>query len=454
MKINRSVIYSIVVASGLCRTEAQIYPLSENNWRNPEYLARFLGSYGINANVNPSITNEDKVLFESLVPLMQTDVQGAITKLTQVIKPETNAAFDYTLGNLYFQRRQLDGAVSAYQSAIQKFPTFLRAYKNLGLILVQQGKFAQSREMMIKSIELGGADADLYGTLGFCYLNEGMYAAGLEAYKMAMMFSPKSRDWRLGKVQCLMNLGEYKEAADLLNGLIDEFPGDTSLIMLQANALVSTQNTIDAAANLEVVRQLGKANSSTLILMGDIYVNMGHPNLALNYYLEALDGEDLNGDRALRVGRALVNRGAWTEAESFLSKLEGSATDAMTEAQELEVMNLRASTALGTGRSADAAAILERVVERDPLNGRALMLIAEYNWKNNDYEKADIFYRRAQKVEATRVDALIQNARMHVSMKEYGKAVRLLSEAQVVKPQSYVAEYMAKVEAAQRASQF
>jgi tetratricopeptide (TPR) repeat protein len=454
MKYNKRMTFGLLLGATLMPATAQIYPLTENNWRNPEFVGRFLGSYGVNTALNPGITNEDKVLFESLVPLMQSNVPAAIQKLREIIKPETNAAFDYTLGNLYFQTRQLDGAVESYRAAIRKFPSFLRAYKNLGLILVQKGDFENSREMMIKAIELGGSDADMYGTLGFCYLNSGMHAAALDAYRMAMMFSPKSRDWRLGKVQCLMNLGEYKQAAQLLDGLIDEFPGDTSLVLLQANALVSSQETMEAAANLEIVRRMGKATGGTLVLMGDIYVNMGHPNLALPYYLEAVGDEKLDGERAIRVGRALVGRAAWTEAEAFLRKLDDDVSSRLSTEHQMEIMNLRASTAMGMGREGDAAEILGRVVDRDPLNGRALLLIAEYHWKNREHEQAEIYFNRAQKVESTRLDALVQNARMHVAIREYAKASRLLTEAQMVKPQQHVAEYLAKVEAAQRASQF
>ncbi len=442
------------IAMTATQTRAQIFPLTENNWRNPEFVARFLGSYGVDTSTNPAITAEDRAFFESIVPLMQSNVGEAIRQLSAATLPETTAAFDYTLGNLYFQTRNLQQAIASYETAIRKFPNFLRAYKNLGLILVQIGDYTKARQMIIKAIELGGADTDLYGTLGYCYLNAGDYGAALEAYKLAMVFNPDSRDWRLGKVQCLMNLGGYSEAAGLLDKLIEQNPSDESLLLLQANAFVSEQKTTEAAANLMMVRQMGKANAVSLTLLGDIFVNQNNIELAVPYYMEALRASGLDLSRAMRVAKSLVNRGAWEQAETYLTSLENEKMSELSEADKLEVLNLKASTALGQGKSDEAAGILEKVVERDPLNGRALLLIAEYHWKNNDIERAEIYFGRAQKVEDTRVESLIQNARMLVSVKDYGKAAKLLNEAQLLNPQPHVGDYLAKVEAAHRASQY
>lgn len=449
----------ILFVAVLCHTlileaNAQIYPLSENNWRNPEFVARFLGSYGVDSSTSPPITAEDKLFFESVVPNIQSNVSYAIQQLQQVITPESNAAFDYTLANLYFQTRNLQMAVISYENAIRKFPSFLRAYKNLGLILVQQGDYVKARKMIIKAIELGGADTDLYGTLGYCYLNSGDYGAAIEAYNLAMVFNPDSRDWRLGKVQCLMNTGGYSEAAALLDKLIEQNPGEESLILLQANAFVSDQKTNEAAANLMMVRQMGRANAVSLTLLGDIYVNQNNIDMAIPYYLEALDSSGLDLSRAMRVAKSLVNRGVWDQAEKYINKLEAEKYASMTQSDQLELLNMKASTAMGHGKGDEAAEILEKVVEKDPLNGRALILIAEYYWKKNEIERASIYFSRAQKVEETRLDSLIQNARMLVSIKDYATATKLLNEAQMLKPQPHVGDYLAKVEAADRASRF
>jgi tetratricopeptide (TPR) repeat protein len=449
-----SAVGSTLALSFSINAQSKTFPLSENSWSNPAFVQRFMGSYGVDTGLNPSITSEDKELFQELVPLIQADPNQAINFLRTKITRESNAALDYTMGNLFFQTQKNSYAIQAYKMAITKFPNFLRAYKNLGLLYVQQGDYAEAQKMLIKAIELGGGDGDLYGTLGFCYLNSSKYSNALESYKMAMIFMPESRDWRLGKVQCLTNLGQHIEAIEMLNHLIEETPGDSSLILLQANSMVANQNPMAAAANLQIVKAMGEANAGSLTLLGDIFVNANNVELAFPHYMDALKAEGLDADRAFRVARVLVSRYAWDEAESYLSEVDSKFSSSLSDTQKLELLNYQASVALGKNESAKAAEILNQVVDRDPLNGKALLLLAEYHWNQDEFEKAELYFTRAAKVDDSKVEALIQNARMRVAMKDYSKAAELLEEAQLIQPQSYVQDYLAKVQAVARAAQY
>jgi Tfp pilus assembly protein PilF len=112
------------------------------------------------------------------------------------------------------------------------------------------------------------------------------------------------------------------------------------------------------------------------------------------------------------------------------------------------LLNLQAQVALGRNDDARAAAILESVVARDPLNGRAILLLADYHAKQGDVDRAELYYTRAASVAATEVEALIQHARLLVSRRDFARATHLLSRAQSLRPQNHVAAYLAKVEAA------
>ena len=115
-------------------------------------------------------------------------------------------------------------------------------------------------------------------------------------------------------------------------------------------------------------------------------------------------------------------------------------------------MNLKAQSDLAQQRNENAAEKLALVVERDPLNGKALVLLADYHWKKNDIERAELYFERAAKIEAVSADALIQHARMAVSIREFKKAVGLLEKSQLIKPQAHMAQYAERVSAAARTS--
>lgn len=441
--------FAAFLATGPAPASAQIFPLSENTWRNPEFVQRFLGSYGFNTELTPSITSEERTIFETLVPLLQTNPQAAIQQLRAAIKPESSPALTYTLANLHFQTGATAEAERLYRDAIRRFPNFLRAYKNLAILLVQNARYADAVPMLLKTIELGGQGGDVFGLLGFSYLNTQNDVAGLQAYEQALMFEPDSRDWRMGRVQALMNLGRAEEAVGIIDDLVQRFPGQNELLLLQANAFVRLQRPLDAAATLEILRTRSAATSPALVLLGDIYLNFQQPDLALDAYQGALAKRELGPDRLLHIARRFADTRSWGQLDAYLAALDRTALETRPDAQ-LDLLNLEAASDLAQGRGSAAADKLAQVVARDPLNGRALLLLAEYEWRNDRQEEAEILFERAARVPVVASDALVQHARLLVSRRAYAEAVRLLERAQMLQPRAHIADYLEKVAAAAR----
>lgn len=429
---------------------AQIFPLSENSWSNPEFVQRFLGSYGFDTNVTPSITTEEKAVFEKIMPFIASNPNQAIAEIRLALTPASSGALIYTLANLHFQSGNLSEAEIQYKAAIKKFPNFLRAYKNLGVVYVQAGRYPEALPLLLKTIELGGQGADVFGLLAFSYLNIGNSDAALRAYEQALFFDPESRDWRMGRVQCLMNLRRYEEAVSVIEDLVEKFPKQKDLLMLQANAYVARDMPLDAAATLEILRVSKAATPAALALLGDIYLNFNQPDLALDVYQEALVLKDFGADRTLRVARRLGGSSAWSQLDTYLVALDAKTETKFNDAEQLEILNLKAQSDLAQDRTEEAAEKLTAVVQRDPLNGKALMLLANYQWTKGEIELAEIYYERAAKVDEIAADALVQHARMLVSRRDFRKAVSLLERAQNLKPQTFVGQYLEKVAAAAR----
>lgn len=453
MKPKKHLLSALLLAAIAANTQAQVYPLSENSWSNPAFVQRFLGSYGFDTAVTPSITTEEKAVFEKIAPIIANNPAQAISEIKLALKPESSAALIYTLANLQFQSSNLADAEAQYKAAIAKFPNFLRAYKNLGVLYVQAGRYAEALPMLLKTLELGGQGADVYGLLAYSYLNTNNSVAALRAYEQALFFEPESRDWRMGRVQCLMNLRRYEEASGVIEDLVEKFPQQTDLLLLQANAYVARDMPHDAAATIEILRASKRATATALTLLGDIYLNFNQPDLALAVYQEALPLKDFGRDRALRVARRLSAVGAWSQLDTFIAGIDQTAASApLTDAEQIEVLNLKAQSNLAQNRAESAAALLAQVVARDPLNGKALVLLADYAAGRGEFELAELHYERAAKVEAVAPEALLKHARMLVGRRQFQKALPLLERAQGLRPQAHVAQYMERVAAAARSA--
>lgn len=433
-------------------SQAETFPLSSNEWSNPEFQERFRGSYNIDTEVNPSITSEEKKVFDEMIPLLNNDqTTEAIAKLDAYLSAETNAAFDFIYANLHYQTGDMETAAKYYETAIKKFPNYYRAYLNLGRAYVSDAKYTEALPHLLKAVTIKPGDGSLYGLIGYCYMNQESYASALDAYRMAILLDAKNKDWKMGKLNSLISMGENKEAISLLYELIKSDPDNAQLWQLQANQFLDTEQVDLAAANLEIIDEMGEATSSSLSLLGDIYINKEMPEQALRIYTKSLD-KGVDVFKAIRIATSLSNLGNFEESKKFITALKSKLSSEFTPENELEVLNLEAQIALGMGEGDEAASILEQVVDKDPMNGRALILLTDYYVKEGDLEKASFYIENAVKLPKFEHGALIKFAQIKVKERDYREAASLLRRAQNIKFQDYVADYLVKVEsAAQRA---
>lgn len=423
-------------------------------WSDPEFVDRFTGSFLPLSETEPKISEAEAELFQELSELLANNqTQAAIARLAEEIRTaaepdEVSAALHYTLANLYLQNSQFAEAVRQYRTAIEKFPNFQRAYKNLGLARIQSREFTEAIEALVKAVELGDSGGDTFGLLAYAYLNEGNPTAALEGYRQASLLNPGNREWRIGKAEALMRTERYEEAIAIFKQLIKETPERDAFYTSIANAYLALGDAESASRYLEILRRRDVAQASALALLGDIYINEGLAKLALTTYMDALATGEMSETKGLRSLRAFLMRGYYDEAEVFMAAFEDAQGDDLSDTQAREILNLRAQLALAKGEDEEAAAILEEVLETDPLNGNALMLLGDYNRQRKDPETAIYYYERALSLPDFQREAQLQLARIYVQQREYQEAIRQLEGAQQLEYSSNVQDFLDAVRSA------
>jgi len=421
-------------------------------WDDPEFQKQFLGSYGFQAEIEPRVTAVEREQLEQLLPLLGSDAGAAAVQLDKLATPSASAVFDFTLGNVYFQQERLDRAAEHYRTAVFKFPSYRRAHKNLALIHVRKGEFAEAVTELSRVIELGGNDGLTFGLLGYAQASLEQYVAAESAYRSAMMLQADMLDWKLGLTQTLLKQQKYGEAATLCEELIARYPERAELWLLQANAYIGMGKPLDAAQDYEILRRMGQATLQSLNVLGDIYVNEGLWDLAGGAYGEALDADPQQSlDRPLRAVEVLAQRGALTQAKTLLERVERSRGGNLEDPARIKLLKLAARIAVAEGTGGNAVDVLEQVVALDPLDGEALMLLGQHYAGADDADRAIFYYERAESLGEFAAEANVRHAQLLVSQSRYAEALPLLKRAQELKPRDDVARYLDQVERAARA---
>ena len=141
----------------------------------------------------------------------------------------------------------------------------------------------------------------------------------------------------------------------------------------------------------------------------------------------------------------LIDRGSYEDCFRYLKKIENIFSTSFNHEEEKAVLLLKSQVLLATGKSDESRRILRSIVEKDPLEGKALILLADLAWKEKDYSTASLFFERAGKIENWEVESLIQHGRMLVELRDYEKAVKLLERAQLLKPQERVERFLKSI---------
>lgn len=428
-------------ASGLSQSELKI-------WNDSSFQKRFAESYMAETEIEPRVTIEERDRMQKVLGFMSSgEMDKAAGLLEKSRGDKANALYDFMLANILFQQEKIDQAAGIYQIAVEKYPKFRRAWRNLGLIYVRMNEFEKALPALTRVIELGGSDSLTYGLLGFAYSSVENHLSAESSFRMAVLLDPATIDWKMGLARSLFKQERYAEAVSLCDSLISGNPDRADFWLLQANAYIGLNQPLKAAENYELVDHIGKSTIDSLNMLGDVYINEGLYEMAVDAYIRAMGkGTQYKIERAIRAAKALTARGEIKETRKLIDSIKALHGGQLSTEENKDLLKLRARMAVAEGSGGEEARVLEEIVGLDPLDGEALILLGQHSNRNGDTERAVFYYERAANIEKYEADARVRHAQLLVGMGKYDEALPLLRKAQQLKPRDDVLKYMEQVE--------
>ncbi|MFO0984296.1 MAG: tetratricopeptide repeat protein [Planctomycetota bacterium] len=171
---------------------------------------------------------------------------------------------------------------------------------------------------------------------------------------------------------------------------------------------------------------LGKATVDSLHTLGDIYVSENLMDLAARAYERAIDVDARQPSPGrCEPRRLLAARGATAPARQVAAHIRRAWGEQLEEADRRRLLKLEARLSMADGSgSADTASVLEEIVKLDPLDGEALLLLGQHYSRQNEPDRAILYYERAESLAAFEVNARIRHAQVLV-----GRAARTAGAA-------------------------
>ncbi|MEM7700052.1 MAG: tetratricopeptide repeat protein [Verrucomicrobiota bacterium] len=452
---------------GTALLQAQPMPI-DPLWKSEQFRKAITASYGIDSRIEPVITtNEADIIRDSAAAMAAGNREAAIKVYRDSSLLPQSPAMLFNLAGLEFENESLETATELLNDALELFPNFRDAHRNLAVAMVRGDDIETAKVHLYRAVELGARDALTLGLLGYCHAIDEKYQASLDAYRQALMTSPNEAQWKLGEAQALLALNDPEGAASIYGDLLKDTPNDSTLWLAQADAWVQLDDNLKAIAGLEVARRLGDVPAASNLGLGHLYVTEGLYQLASDRYVDAIVTRELSPSRALDALENLVNLEQWPQAREVLTVTEALLrvpTDseageeaeataepeepAQTELSEKDTSRLARAEAMINMRDGDpseAVQLLEVHLDKFPLDGQALLLLARFRDQQGEREIAEMLLERASRDPEVEADALREHGQLLVTALEYEKGLEKLESSLALDPSEALSEYVVAV---------
>lgn len=393
----------------------------------------------------PEMNAEEYALYEKVVNMLGTNPAFALRLLEGMMneKQKPSPAFDFILGNAYYATGDNARTEAHYKSAIERYPSFLRAWNNLGVLYYTTGRFADAVQAFSKSVALGDREPTTHGLLGYSLEQEGNLIAAEVAYMQALSGDPGNSDWQEGLLRLCVQGRQLARAEAIARTLIKAHPTEARFWLILGNILLTDGRKLDAAALLEQCAGAGVAGKDELMLLGDLYAEQGLAPEALAIYSRLLQPDPAAGEeRLLRFARTLLTTGRTADAENVLRSLPGTLSPAGRSTRLL----LQAEAATARERWSDARHDLQTLLADEPLNGLALLALGRVYVAEHDDAHAVFALEAAAGVPETAYRASLELANVELRQRNYARSVSHLKKALSLEYSDTVADCLARVQ--------
>ena len=213
-----------------------------------------------------------------------------------VAKDYKNFRAHLGLGLSYYKAGRLDEALFEFRQLTRLFPDRFEGWYNLGLVLVDQGRFKEAADAFATAVQVGEK-------------------AGLDRAALRPAY--------LGFAQAAMRLGQFDQAANVLEKFYQKHGGDPEVDLLLARALHRSGRDEDAVPYLYEVLAQKPGDREATLLLADVYQGLKLADRAFKVLERAIaEAKDEKDKAAFLFKKAALQVGGGQPADRALELIK------------------------------------------------------------------------------------------------------------------------------------
>ncbi len=316
---------------------------------------------------DPSSVEGQILLANALAGLKNLD--AAIAAFEKAVSLDPNRSATYAdLGQAQMGGGNRAAAEAAFRKAIEIDPKSAHAHLSLSNFLWATGDLEQAQQELRRALELEPNNLVANRAMAMFYMVTNKPEAAEPHLKTVSAGTPGA-DAKYFLAEYYLRLGRVDDARATLTPLLANTDSFVGASVRLARVEVVAKKNADAHRVLETVLAREPKNAEALITLGRLHLTEGNTINALSTLQTAVEANPRSVDAQLALAQTYGLRGSIKEA-----------TTAYNDALKLDAGNLEGRLGLArlhinNGQPADAVPLMLKVVQEQPTNGEARLLL-------------------------------------------------------------------------------
>lgn len=402
----------------------------------------------------------------SIQPLLATHDHAAIRQAFEKRNiDKDSAALRLLRGQILLSLKRYQEAEHALKSALTRLPSLASAHRSLSMVYMLKKQYKQARQHLTRSIELGVADAQIYGQLAFVNLQLGQAASAVAGYQYALFLDAENDQWRKGLLYALIQSHAFDQAQALVEELLKSDPNNADLWLQRGQLALKQERPQQALSSLETALSLGEKDADNIAITAQLHIQSGSPRRAVELLAGHINTLVDAGkiDVLDQIAAWLAYQEDWQQLDRLIRSVNLSNAKlparyrsrfSVYQAQlvlfggkgfegrgfEANEPGFKKTNGKGFGdktrrhKQKTARKHLQAAIDADPTNGEALLTLATLLRDQNRSERAVLYYIRAEALTLFKERALLGRAQLEIDRQNYSEALRLLRAVAIANP--------------------
>jgi tetratricopeptide (TPR) repeat protein len=164
--------------------------------------------------------------------LIQEDAPKALECIQAGLTIHPNSLRLRLLRGQVLKKKDPQAARKAFQEALQTFPDYAPAWKELALLEKQKGTLEEAGRLMNKALEVNPFYAEAASELGKIYMAQKKENLAVEAFRVAANLIPGRVDYQIDGIKALIQAGNVGEATEECMDYLKRYPDSQKMAFI------------------------------------------------------------------------------------------------------------------------------------------------------------------------------------------------------------------------------